>query len=255
MKRGRLNSIRLVLITAILGLMVLTPIIQAGSTNQGILSPDSPQYGLTYAEWSAKWWQWVYSISASDNPLVDKNGSNAANGQSGPVWFLAGAYCLQPCKTMATANRNVNVPEGKALFFPILNVESDDLNLTPPNGGSPLTYNETQLRAFNEGFMALAKNMIAEVDGVSIKNLNPGLTSPYRTISPVFTYHIPDNNIYNLFGVHLPAQDVPGVVADGVYLMVAPLPIGKHIIHFAGEFAGKGKILFGLNIHYTINVV
>jgi hypothetical protein len=27
-----------------------------------VFSADSKPYGLTYGEWTAKWWQWVYLI-------------------------------------------------------------------------------------------------------------------------------------------------------------------------------------------------
>lgn len=55
-----------------------------------IYPPDSEPYGLTYADWSARWWQWVSSIVETDSPLNDDTGKNCGNNQSGPVWFLAG---------------------------------------------------------------------------------------------------------------------------------------------------------------------
>ncbi len=254
MKKGitklkKLNSIRglQLSVVMVLGLMMLAPIIaQADSSNlnPGILPPDSKPYGLTYGEWSAKWWQWALSIPTPDNSLVDDDGHNAANGQSGPVWFLAGKICVITCP-VATADRSVDVPAGKALFFPILNAEAD--NLADP----PTTYSEAELRAFAKANMDSGENMVAEVDGVPVKGLESSLTTQYRVTSPVFTYHIPENNIYSLFGLNFPEQDVPGAVADGVFLMLAPLPKGQHTIHFAGNFGTA----FALNIHYTINVV
>ena len=53
---------------------------------------DSKLYGLTYGEWSAKWWQWVHSIPAENNPITDTTGIECARGQNGPVWFLVGTY-------------------------------------------------------------------------------------------------------------------------------------------------------------------
>ena len=217
-----------------------------GNPNPGILPLDSKPYGLTYGEWSAKWWQWEYSIPLTQNPLIDDTGVNAANGQSGPVWFLAGRFCTLPCEypAAATANREVNVPAGKALFFPILNVENDNLLYPSP-------FSEEELRNVAQAQMDTAENLEAEVDGVSIKKLES-----YRVKSPVFTFHIPENNIYDLFGFDLPAQDVPGAVDDGVYLMLHPLPVGRHIIHFKGDFPQNAPWGgFALDITYTINVV
>lgn len=251
-KKERLSG--LMLMVAILGIMVLPIAVQADSLNPGVLSVDSPHYGSTYGEWSKVWWQWALSQPLPQNPLVDDTGVNAANGQQGPVWFLGGKYCAAvipanpTCTPVATADRTVTVPAGKALFFPILNGEADNL-------GSPKTYNETELRTFAKENMDLGENMVAEIDGIPISGLGSALTTQYRVTSQAFNYHIPDNNIYSLFGFDFPKQTVKGAVADGVFLMLAPLSVGQHKIHFAGKTVQNGATLFALDINYTINVV
>ena len=79
-----------------------------------VFPPQSHPYGHSYSEWSAAWWQWAYSIPVGVNPILDSTGENAAVGQDGPVWFLAGNYGGETV-------REVSVPAGKALFFPIMN--------------------------------------------------------------------------------------------------------------------------------------
>jgi hypothetical protein len=64
----------------------------SGGNEGGIFTTDSRPYGLTYGEWTAKWWQWAYSIPSDVHPAYDDNGKYCAEGQSGPVWFLAGTY-------------------------------------------------------------------------------------------------------------------------------------------------------------------
>jgi hypothetical protein len=81
-----------------------------------IYPPDSEPYGLTYADWSARWWQWVMSMSETDNPLTDDTGKSCANNQSGPVWFLVGT-------SGGKVVRECGIPAGKAIFFPIINGE------------------------------------------------------------------------------------------------------------------------------------
>ncbi len=239
------KGFKLSVLAVIIGLIVLTPMIAAAANqNPKILPPNSKPYGLSYGEWSARWWEWAFSIPTPQNPLVDDTGVNAANGQSGQVWFLAGKICVGACST-ATANRVVDVPAGKALFFPILNAEAD--NLWDP----PTTYSEAELRGFAKANMDSGENMVAEVDGISVKGLESITQTKYRVISPVFTYHIPEDNIYSLFNLNFQEQDVTGAVADGVYLMVAPLSVGQHKIHFAGNFGTT----FKLDITYTVNVV
>lgn len=235
-----------VVIGVVLGLMLLTTVVDARNLNPGILPPNSHSFGKTYSEWSAAWWQYVFSIPAAHNPLVDETGEDCNVGQSGKVFFLVGKLCVettgQGCIEVS-ATRDCTVPAGKALFFPIANSENDNLGVNPP-----LT--EEELREAAKEFIESVTNMTCEVDGVSIRGLDSSTTTPYRVVSPVFSYAIPDGNIYDLFGLDFDAQTVEGAVADGIFLMLAPLPVGQHVIHFTAEFAGG----FSLDITYHITV-
>jgi hypothetical protein len=53
----------------------------SNNVNPGVFPPDSKPYGLTYAEWSAKWWEWFASISPESNPANDETGKNCAIDQ------------------------------------------------------------------------------------------------------------------------------------------------------------------------------
>ena len=57
--------------------------------NPGILPPQSHAFGKSYAEWSAKWWQWFLEqpvVGGPTDPSYD-----IGSHQSGKVWFLASA--------------------------------------------------------------------------------------------------------------------------------------------------------------------
>src|SRR5262245_20854043 len=84
-------------------------------------APTTTPFGKKLREWSAEWWQFVLSIPASENPLLDDTGQKCAVGQRGPVWFLVGT-------TGGPVTRACSLPEGKALFFPVLNLV--DFNVT-----------------------------------------------------------------------------------------------------------------------------
>src|SRR5437899_4468391 len=56
-----------------------------GNPNPGIHPINSKPYGLSYSEWSARWWQWVLQIPAATNPNLDATGVDCAEGQSGQV--------------------------------------------------------------------------------------------------------------------------------------------------------------------------
>jgi hypothetical protein len=242
-RRQFLHSIITALLL-VLGLMTSTSAPQARSGgNAGVIPPNARPYGLTYGEWSAKWWQWAFSLPVDQNPFFDETGClNGASGQSGPVWFLTGVINVS-----GSATRSCSVPVGRALFFPILNFECD--NLCPPIL-PPAT--PAELRGFCAGAMNDAVNMVCEVDGVSIEGLNPVTTTPYRVTSPVFSVTLPDNSVQQFFACDVTPGTYSPFVSDGVFLMLAPLPKGQHTIHFHGELPSFGG--FVLDITYNLTV-
>ena len=48
----------------------------ADDINPGVFPIKSKPYGLTYGEWSAKWWQWAISIPTAESPMLDGTGEN-----------------------------------------------------------------------------------------------------------------------------------------------------------------------------------
>lgn len=215
-----------------------------------VLPPQSRAYGATYGEWSARWWQWVFSLPTSTNsvethPFLTNGAIDCSYGQSGKVWYLVGTFIVDPDPDTGLpvnkANRSCSMPTGTALFFPILNAEADDIG----GDGQPLGLSVEALRAWANDNMASATYMYAEIDGRVVAD-----PARYRVQSPVFALTLPENNLYQFFGyeqVH--AGTYSPAVADGVFLMLAPLPAGKHTIVFRGENPG-----FKLDIRYDITV-
>lgn len=195
-----------------------------GANNPGVLPPNSHPYGATYGEWSARWWQWAFSLPMDHHPLLDT--ADCSAGQTGKVWFLGGSFA------QATVVRTCTIPTGTALFFPVVNTEASFLE------GNGTT--EQELRAVAAATMDTATNLSAQIDGRTIQAL-----PDYRVQSPLFTIGpLPDNN---LFGVA--AGTTSQSVSDGVYLMLAPLSVGAHTIHFQGTIAG-----FSLDVTYNLTV-
>jgi hypothetical protein len=234
MKQRRFTSTRLFLEELESRLAMSSP---GANLNPGILPIQSDAYGATYNEWAARWWQWAYKQPVNTNPLFDQTGAMVANGQSGHVWFLAGVINVS-----GTATRSATIPTGKALFFPILNVEND--NFGPPNN-PPLSV--ADLRAGAKAFMDSAINLEADIDGRVVQN-----PAGYREQSPVFSVNFPDNNVFQFFGFNTPAGTYSPFVDDGYYLMLAPLSAGPHTIHFHGTVSVAN---FTVDITYHLNVV
>ena len=174
-----------------------------------VFEPHSKPYGLSYADWTAKWWQWVLQIPTENNPINDNTGKNCAINQNGPVWFLAGTGG-------GSADRTCTVPAGKAILFPVLTTEcsyAEDTTLTNPAALRVCAIGSNQGGAVK-----------AEVDGITLTSLNG-----YRVQSPLFNFIFPKSNI---FGAKAgPTQ----AVSDGWFIILQPLTLGNHIIHFAGS--------------------
>lgn len=86
----------------------------AFAANSPVLKVNSkPYYGKTYGEWVVAYWQWAMSFPTAASPwLSDTDGSLAALGQSGPVWFLGGTGG-------DSVTRSFTVPADKAIFLPV----------------------------------------------------------------------------------------------------------------------------------------
>jgi hypothetical protein len=196
----------------------------ADPASPGIAPPQSHPHGKTYAEWSAEHWKWVYSLPVHNHPLYD----TASVGTGQPfehVWFLGGTYTATPDANgnlAAVANRTVTIPAGTALFFPIIDSEASVLE------GNGTT--EAELRSTAQWLQDHAQDMTCSVDDGVVRRLGN-----YRVQSPLFTIGpVPANNVFEASGVTAPEGTTTPSVSDGVFVMVEPLSVGRHTIHFTG---------------------
>jgi hypothetical protein len=206
--------------------------ITASSISFQVYPPDSNPYNLTYGDWSAKWWQWALSIPANTNPLIDQTGENCAVNQSAPVWFLTGTQG-------GPAERRCVVPEGMAIFFPIINAYASYVE-------NPLVKTESELRALLKSPFDQVRVAEATVDGVKLENL-----VNYRVQSPLFNFTYPENNIGGV--PPGPSQ----AVAEGYWVMLHPLAAGEHTIHFRGGIVDPtvtGAINFVTDVTYHLTI-
>lgn len=114
---------------------------------------------------------------------------------------------------------------------------------------------QAELREYAKWLMDHAIELSAEIDGRPVKNLEK-----YRVQSPLFTFGpLPENNVLRWLGFDAPAGTTSQSVADGVYLMLAPLSVGKHKIHFKGIFKFTQDpdgldFVFKQDVNYQITV-
>jgi hypothetical protein len=195
---------------------------------------DASPNGNTYGEWSARWWQWLLAIPTPKNPNLDSTGENCGEGQTGPVWFLAGAFVGGFPFT-----RSCTVPAGKALLLPLNNTlfGAGAFDCTPTVPDVLCDLNVVRRAAADQvDFSGRVDAVKLEVDGFPIRNLND-----FRVQSPVMSLTYPPDNVVSfLFGVPVPGGTYTPNVSDGYFLIFAPLPRGQHTIRIKVIGVGVG---------------
>lgn len=226
-----------------------------GANNQGrqdvldyIVSSDRIVFSKAFSEWDAEWQQWAYSIPVSKHPLFD-NG-NCTEGQSGMVWFLGGKFCTNtdPMCGQYKVQRSCTVPRGKYLYFPVDNGEDSALEESVAEHPGDISYQ--QIAKMRQGWDPWATRPTSEyaaIDGVVVPHLER-----FNVQSTVFGFTIPEDNYLKvLYGMPdaFPAGWYAPAVDYGRYIMLAPLPRGKHTIQFGANWSG-----WGFDVTYFITV-
>jgi hypothetical protein len=159
--------------------------------------------GQPLGAYTAAWWQWAFSMPKEDSPMRETTGKNCALNQTGDVWFLAGAY------GGGKVRRSCTVPQGKALFFPVINTMFYCAGATPA-------------AATNNQHLAYAQ---ATLNGVEI----PGVEA-HRERSPG-CFRLPyEGNAKAHGSIGYPAA------TDGYWLMLRPLPAGEYLLKFRAKY-------------------
>lgn len=134
--------------------------------------------------------------------------------------------------------RECEIPAGRAIFFPIINGEC--------NAVLDNVRTEEEFRNCIIPFMDQVNHVEVTIDGVKLQALQE-----YRVLSPLF------NATYakgNPFGV---PEGTIATMSDGWWIMLEPLPEGRHEINFKGvqgtpaEGSGSG---FAVDVTYNLYV-
>ena len=176
-----------------------------------LFRPQEKPYGLTYGQWTVKWWQWAHATPKSTNPLLDETGKYASIDQDGPVWFLAGT-----AGENKVIQRICKIPSEKSILFPVINYEMN-------------TIEKPELKRESE----LIRHVIEDVNDIIIKSaIIDGISVPiYRIRSdpPIFPLTINSDNGFGIQG------GCTNATADGYWVFLKSLPQGEHNIYFHGS--------------------
>lgn len=237
--------------SALAGLALLAtataPALAAGKGNVGnpnIMPPQSHPLELSYPEWAARYWQWSLSFPATANPAADSAPPEA--NQSGPVWFLPSV----------TGNRSVTrqmtIPAGTFLFFPVLSVYYNNADC-PVN----TTFSEAELLEQANGAWDFAASLTAcTIDGVPVVGLASPQATPYRVATELFQVTVADHdNILAATGTPcFPDGGTIDTVTVGAFLMIKPLPVGLHTVQIVGAAGPLSDPFFVKDATFEITV-
>jgi hypothetical protein len=228
-----------------------------GNPNSQVLPPHAYPFGKSYNEWSAEWWKWHFRLPATDHPALSVDGANCGAGQSGKVWFLAAAFTNEVTTNEfnTIVRESCSVPTGKAIFFPIVNIECSTIEPEPYRGDTP----DARLscaKSFIDGPIAVVRDLSVTIDGRLLENLEA-----YRFQSPDFEFNFedPSDNILYVDCREEGSCENLQSVSDGYWIMLPPLSQGSHTIRFTGSFRdpdpNSNALFFGLDVTYELTVV
>ena len=180
--------------------------LSAAATEPVLVPPEESVAGTSQSEWSRLWWQWAGSFEQSESPIADRTGEFCASKQSGDVWFLAGTYGTR--RTVRTCS----VPREKYLFFPLINYV-----VAPTADGSTncMSVMSTAARITEQ-----VSSLLLEIDGVRHSDL--------------VKHRQPTRGCFDLGALAEPKARIFPSAANGYYVMLRPLPPGKHTLNFGG---------------------
>ena len=181
----------------------------------GVFPPQSSPYGKSYAQWSGLSSKFNLELPLAGHPALDTNPVfDASYGQAGRVWFLVAPF--------GALERWSTIPVGTALFFVLLNTECSSLE--PPDSGFHGDTAAAQA-ACAKFWSDHIGGVFFLVDGVPVANIGD-----FRFVSPQYEFDAPTPWIFGETGGDGTS------VADGYDVMVAPLSVGEHTVHYGGAF-------------------
>jgi hypothetical protein len=167
------------------------------------------------------------AIEPSENPTLDTTGEFARVGQSGRVWFLAGG---------GNVERTITVPAGKSLFFPVYNT----VWWSEPGDG----WDSALLLSGANAWIDRVDTLSVTIDGRPLRNLKS------LRAESTFSLWLPEDNLVDVwYGAEYPGGEYEPAVADGYWVLLAPLSKGHHNLHIEGGISGPDGQMLQVTYH------
>jgi hypothetical protein len=227
MQRGWCEPVWATLACVLLSFAAAPLFAAEGKADPRVYDAGAKVGGKTRGEWGVAWCRWALGIKRDRNPCHDKTGEFAAEGQAGPVWFLAG-------NLGGKTTRRCAVPSDKPLFLPVL---------TDVEAGDPDKADQKAMAATAKKAMDSATDLEVLLDGKPVKGLEK-----FRAQTGVFDFTGPEKASDALFAE---ASGKRKGYADGYWIMLKPLSPGKHTLRFKGK-CKEERETFELDVTYEL---
>ena len=186
-----------------------------------VIDADDLVADRSQVEWSESYLQWVASFARGSSPVSDTTGAQCTARQGGPVWFLASSEGTAPVV------RTCAVPAGKTLFVPLVST-TERSGSSEPNCGA---------------MARLAAGTLGRVASL-------GMTIDGQRVDDLRSHRLPTGECFALDARQASRSFTKGAVADGYYVMLAPLPPGPHTIEVGARIDGASlSTTYHLDVH------
>lgn len=200
------------------------------AADEMLLPPEGAVDGESVGALTARWWQWAERMPVA--PFLDPDGRLCELGQEGKVWFLAGT------NGKFNAQRECVIPAGRHILVPVINMRQSDVRNRRAADALPIPCKTLQhAAAVNNERLGSA---IVLIDGVRVTDVKR-----YRVRSQGCFPLIPGMD-----------EDFARTAADGYWLLLKPLPPGRHTVtvgaNYAADDDGFGRMV--QNFEYVLHV-
>jgi hypothetical protein len=194
-------------------------------------SSTATPYGKTYGNWTVEWWRWALGIPKPINPTIDRTGEYVDVGQQNrDVLFLTGKLANEG---RDIPNRFCTISTKKSILFPVINCESNQLEHPELR-----THQDIVERVKRDEDTIIKKDCFVDGRKIPVQRV--------KSDPIIFELNMIDNNLFTPKG-----GENTYASADGYWVFLKPLSIGKHIISFRGS-CEYGRLNSGAIYHLDV---
>ena len=194
-------------------------------------------FNIDKQEWIIRWWSWMSAFPKDSNPIFDKTGELIQKSQpkNEPVFFLAGGY-FEDNKDIFF--RDVNIPKGKGVFFPVICSEWSYLEY-------PQAKTTLELKTATQYDIDQAYDIEATLNGKP-------LPMERITTNPFYFYIQKDDFAEHYEDMKM-SSGITQAVSDGYWVFIEQLEGNNNKIHFKGSNIDIRGVKYSNEVTYNIH--